>query len=121
VKNRGMNLSYSIMIAGICGVFVLIIYVYENILGRNDEIEIKEKEEKEKEIDEKGDEENLQHKLFIEYKKLKELKRKEWEERKEKEISFICSKCKQRIHINQDIYCYFDKQFCSEKCRNEFL
>ena len=117
MENRGMNLSYSITIAGICGIFVLIIYVYESILGRNDEIE----ERKEREKKEEGDEENPQKKLSMEYRKLKELKRKEWEERKEKEVSFICSKCNQRIDMNQDIYCYFDQQFCSETCRNQFI
>jgi len=120
MENRGMMiLSYSITIAGICGVFVLIIYVYESLIGRNPEIE--EKIQDNKKENECGDIEDPEKKIYLEYKKLKERKRKEWEERKEKEIKFVCSKCKQGIQMNQDIYCYFDQQFCSETCRNQFI
>jgi len=117
-----MILSYTITIAGICGIFVLIIYVYESLIERNQEMEMKEiKMKDKKEENEIGDIEDLEKQKYLEYKKLKEQKRKEWEEKKEKEIKFLCSKCNQGIQMNQDIYCYYDQQFCSETCRNQFI
>jgi hypothetical protein len=84
-----MILSYTITIAGICGIFVLIIYVYESLIERNQEMEMKEiKMKDKKEENEIGDIEDLEKQKYLEYKKLKEQKRKEWEEKKDPLANF---------------------------------
>lgn len=46
------------------------------------------------------------------------------EEYKDIEMEYIlhkCSKCKRGMGKNKNVYCYMDKHFCTELCRDQYF